>query len=173
LKPKCIPYTTEHLQRLHEHLDLANSGFNIAVFACLTTTFWGTAHLGETTVKTLNSFDPLIHTKPSDVKIVQDHLGLSQTEILIPCTKSAPHGETISWAKQSRLADPEAILQAHILHNAPPINGHLFAYRWKGTYRPLTKSAFLKHIRQAAKDAQLELLQGHGIRIGSTLKYLL
>jgi hypothetical protein len=96
LKPKHISYTTEHLWRLHEHLDLANSGFNIAVFACLTTTFWGTACLGEMTVKTLNSFDPLIHTKPSNIKIIQDHLGLLQTEILIPHTKSAPCGETIS-----------------------------------------------------------------------------
>jgi hypothetical protein len=43
LKPNRIPYTIEHLQRLHEHLDLSNSGFNITVFACLTTTFWGTA----------------------------------------------------------------------------------------------------------------------------------
>jgi hypothetical protein len=144
LKPKHISYTTEHLRRLYEHLDLANSSFDIAVFACHTTTFWETARLGETIVKTLNSFDLLTHTKPSDVKIVQDCLGLSQTEILIPHTKSAPHGETISWAKQSRPADPEAALQAHILHNTSPINGHLFVYRWKGTYCPLTKSAFLK-----------------------------
>jgi hypothetical protein len=107
------------------------------------------------------------------MKIVQDRLGLSQTDILIPRMKSAPHGETISWAKQSGPADPKATLQVHLLYNAPPINGHLFAYRWKGTYHPLTKSAFLKRIRQAAKDAQLELLQGHGIRIGSILKYLL
>jgi hypothetical protein len=120
--------------------------------------------VGEMTVKTLNSFNPLTYTKPSNVKIVQDHLGLSQTDILIPHTKSAPHGETISWAKQSGPADPEAALQVHLLYNAPPINGHLFAYRWKGTYCPLTKSAFLKHIQQAAKDAQLELLQGHGIQ---------
>jgi hypothetical protein len=64
LKPKRIPYTIEHLQRLHEHLDLSNSGFDIAMFACLTTTFWGTAQVGEMTVKTLNSFDPLTYTKP-------------------------------------------------------------------------------------------------------------
>jgi hypothetical protein len=98
------------------------------------------------TVKTLNSFDRLTHIKPSDVKIVQNCLGLSQTDILIPRTKSAPHGETISWAKQPRPADPEGALQAHLLYNAPPINGHLFTYRWKGTYCPLTKSAFLKLI---------------------------
>jgi hypothetical protein len=135
LKPKCIPYIIKYLWRLHKHLDLSNSGFDIAVFACLTTTFWGTAQVGETTVKTLNSFNPLTHTKPSDVKIVQDHLGLSQTDILIPHTKSAPHRETISWAKQSGPVDPEAALQAYLLYNAPPINGHLFTYRWKGTYR--------------------------------------
>ncbi|KAF9011022.1 hypothetical protein BDZ89DRAFT_909974, partial [Hymenopellis radicata] len=38
---------------------------------------------------------------------------------------------------------------------------------------PLTKPAFLARIAAAAKAADLQPLQGHGIRIGSTLEYLL
>jgi len=40
-------------------------------------------------------------------------------------------------------------------------------------HRPLTKTKFLERIAKAARDANLEPLQGHGIRIGSTLEYLL
>ena len=50
---------------------------------------------------------------------------------------------------------------------------HLFAYRAKHTRRPLTKSKFVERVGNAARVAGLEPLQGHGIRIGSTLEYLL
>ena len=51
--------------------------------------------------------------------------------------------------------------------------GHLFAYHHKNGHRPLTKSKFLTELAKAARAAGLEPLQGHGIRIGSTLEYLL
>ena len=37
----------------------------------------------------------------------------------------------------------------------------------------LTKKTFISRLAQAARDAGEDPLQGHGIRIGSTLKYLL
>jgi hypothetical protein len=43
----------------------------------------------------------------------------------------------------------------------------------KGARRPLTKTAFIARLHKAFKSAKLEPLQGHGIRIGSTLFYLL
>ncbi|KAJ3818384.1 hypothetical protein F5880DRAFT_1463307, partial [Lentinula raphanica] len=39
--------------------------------------------------------------------------------------------------------------------------------------RALTKSAFIQRIHRAARNKGLPLLQGHGIRIGATLEYLL
>ena len=57
--------------------------------------------------------------------------------------------------------------------NAPPQNGHLFAYRYNRGYRPLTKTKLLERVATAARAAGLEPLQGHGIRIGATLEYLL
>ncbi|KAF8148934.1 hypothetical protein B0H34DRAFT_736019, partial [Crassisporium funariophilum] len=39
--------------------------------------------------------------------------------------------------------------------------------------KALTKSKFLERVTKAARAANLDPLQGHGIRIGSTLEYLL
>jgi hypothetical protein len=144
-----------------------------AIYACLTTTFWATARIGETTVPTLTSFDHNVHVKPSNVSKETDRQGLSQTAFFIPCTKSAPQGESIAWAKQDGDADLEAALENHFNVNIPPQEGHLFTYKWKNSHHPLTRTAFLKRIKLAADTADLEKLQGHGICIGSTLEYLL
>ena len=69
--------------------------------------------------------------------------------------------------------DPNAVLAHHLKVNNPPQEGHLFVYCHKNRHRPLTKSRFLAKLAKAARTAGLEPLQGHGIRIGSTLKYLL
>jgi hypothetical protein len=50
---------------------------------------------------------------------------------------------------------------------------HLFAYHYKDQLRPLTKPAFIKCLALAAREAGKEPHQGHGIRIGATLFYLL
>ena len=69
--------------------------------------------------------------------------------------------------------DPDTALAHHLEVNNPPREGHLFAYHHKNGHRPLTKSRFLAKLAKVARAAGLEPLQGHGIRIGSTLKYLL
>ncbi|SJL14243.1 uncharacterized protein ARMOST_17699 [Armillaria ostoyae] len=74
-----------------------------AVAACLTTTFYSGARLGEFTLTNLGCFDLLVHCKRSDVQ----------------------------------------------------------------------KPAFLTRLHKAFKDTKMEPLQGHGIRIGATLEYLL
>ncbi|KAF8811383.1 hypothetical protein BYT27DRAFT_7336363 [Phlegmacium glaucopus] len=57
--------------------------------------------------------------------------------------------------------------------NNPLEGAHLFAYRHKDQLRPLTKPAFVRRLTSAARQAGLEPLQGHGIRVGATLFYLL
>jgi len=79
----------------------------------------------------------------------------------------------VFWSKQNGLTDPDAALQRHIQTNKPLLTGALFAYKHKAEHRPLTKTAFLKVVAAAARAAGLEPRQGHGIRIGSTLEYLL
>lgn len=166
------PYTIEFILALRTHLDL-NLPLDAAVYGCLTSTFYTAARVCEFTVRTLDSFDPAIHVKLSDVGKSQDRNGLEVTTFHIPRTKTSMSGENLSWARQNDATDPEAAFDNHKRVNQPPLNGHLFAYRWKNGYRPLTKSKFLARLVQAAKAAGLDPLQGHGIRIGATLEYLL
>lgn len=92
----------------------------------------------------------------------------------IPSTKASPaHGEDVSWSAQSGLSDPESALNIHFQVNDPPKEGPLFAYRFRNGHRPLTKPKFIEVLAKAAREAELDPRQGHGIRIGSTLEYLL
>ncbi|KAF8546229.1 hypothetical protein OG21DRAFT_1427676 [Imleria badia] len=166
------PYTVDTLLVIRCHLDLA-SPLHAAVFACLTTAFYTTARTGELTVKTLHAFDPLIHIKPSDVTVQHDRHNNLVTNFHLPRTKSAPAGEDISWAKQDGLSDPQAALENHMTINSPPPNGPLFAYRRGQKHVPLTRGKFLSLLASALKASGRPPLHGHGIRIGSTLEYLL
>jgi len=92
----------------------------------------------------------------------------------IPKTKSAPiEGEDMFWSHQHGPTDPCEALENHLRINKPSNSNHMFAYLHKGHLQPLTKPAFIKHVATAARAAGLEPLQGHGIRIGATLLYLL
>jgi len=82
-------------------------------------------------------------------------------------------GEDVYWAKQDGETDPVTALNYHRQLNSPPVDGHLFAYLHNKGHRLLTKTKFLERVSAAARAADLEPLQGHGIRIGATLEYLL
>ncbi|KIK94001.1 hypothetical protein PAXRUDRAFT_785178, partial [Paxillus rubicundulus Ve08.2h10] len=168
----CEPYTVNVLNLMRDNLNLTDPA-KAAVFTCLTTTFWCTARVGEFTVPRLDTFNPLLHVKPSNVTHQKDRQGLMVTNFHLPRTKSALLGEDVSSAQQLGPSDPQAAFQNHIVVNSPPMDGHLFVYRHKGGHRPLTKSKFTTSLSSAAKKAGIKPLQGHGIHIGSTLKYLL
>lgn len=176
-KPR-TPFTVACIESIHTLLDLSLP-FDAAVFACLTTTFWSCARVGETTIPRINAFDPNIHVSASAPTIVHDREGFAQTEFLIPRTKCGVRGESISWAKQTGLSDPEAALQNHFSINSPPPDGPLFAYTHtdktsgKKSSRPLTKRTFVGRVQALALTAGFGKLHGHGIRVGSTLEYLL
>ena len=102
-----------------------------------------------------------------------DRSGLRSTVFHIPRTKASIHGEDVSWSAQEGPTDPEASINNHLAINQPPENGPLFSYHHNHSHRPLTKTAFIKSLANAARAAGLEPHQGHGIRIGSTLEYLL
>jgi hypothetical protein len=172
-RKKRTPYTPEFILAIRAQLDLINSPFDAVVYACLTTIFYSCARVGEFTVPTLTSFKANAHVKPSDVTTERDRNGLESTAFLLPRTKTSIHGESVSWSRQNGDTDPEKAFTHHLTINQPPQNGPLFAYRHKNTHRPLTKPAFIKALATAATKAGLEPLQGHGIRIGSTLEYLL
>ena len=172
-RAKRRPYTPEFISAIRRQLDL-NKPLDAAVFACLTTCFYASVRLGEFTVRTLSSFDPNVHITTRHLSYDQDRNNLKVTVLHLPRMKSAGNeGEDVYWASQNDDTDPTAALEHHLQVNQPSEASHLFAYNTKNTRRPLTKSKFLERVQEAARAAGLEPLQGHGIRIGSTLEYLL
>ncbi|KAJ6619337.1 hypothetical protein B0H10DRAFT_2368588, partial [Mycena sp. CBHHK59/15] len=166
------PYTMEIMVKLHPHFD-HSLPLDVSCWSCLTTLFWSTSCGGEFTVKTLKSFDPAINIARSAGTVAVDRNGLQQTNFKLPRTKSALHGESVYWAQQHGLSDPEAALANHFSINNPPLDTALFTYRYKNSHHVLTKSAFTTRLSAAFKAADLDWCQIHGIRIGSTLEYLL
>jgi hypothetical protein len=172
-KKKRQPYTPDFIAAVKQHLNL-EAPLDAAVFACLTTCFYASARLGEFTVRTLLSFDPQFHITTRNLSYDADRNDLRVTVLHLPRTKMAGiEGEDVYWASQEGDTDPTAALQNHLRVNQPSEASHLFAYQVKHTRRPLTKTKFLERVGKAARAAGREPLQGHGIRIGSTLEYLL
>jgi hypothetical protein len=171
-RPKRSPMTLATISSLATKFDLSKP-LDAAVFACLTTTFFSAARLGEFTLAALKSFVPDQRVKPSDVHQKQDRNGLQVTVFSLPRTKCSITGEEVFWAAQDGVFDPQAALTNHFTVNNPPADQPLFAWRHTNGIRPLTRSEFLKRINLAASELGLDSLKGHGIRIGATLEYLL
>lgn len=172
-RKKRRPYTIEFITKLKSQMDMTNP-FDVAVFACLTTCFYAAARVGEFTTRRLDGFNPELHPTPSDLKTDQDRNGMRVTVLRLPQTKTSHEGEEVSWSSQHGPTDPVSALNLHLQVNNPPANNHIFAYKGKsGGHRPLTKNAFIKRLALAARAAGEDPLQGHGIRIGATLEYLL
>ncbi|KAH6901711.1 hypothetical protein BKA70DRAFT_1113585, partial [Coprinopsis sp. MPI-PUGE-AT-0042] len=166
------PWTIEYMLAIRNQLNLTNP-LHVAVWACLLTVFFTCSRLGEFTLRTLKSFNAAIHIMPAHVRAETDREGRKSTIFTLPRSKADVAGEEVSFRSQTGDIDPESALDAHRQLNSPPANGPLFAYLERGKPKPLTKSKFLEVVHQAAISAGLEKLQGHGIRIGSTLEYLL
>ena len=171
-RKKRRPYTIDFITKLKENMNMEEP-LDAAVFACLTTCFYAMGRVGEFTTPRLNAFNASIHITRKNLKWDRDRNGLPATELFIPRTKSAPLGETVQWSRQHGPTDPEEALSNHLRVNNPADNAHLFSYRHKKTIKPLTKTKFIERLAQAARAAGEDPLQGHGIRIGATLEYLL
>ncbi|KAJ6529789.1 hypothetical protein B0H19DRAFT_1082894 [Mycena capillaripes] len=91
-KKKRQPYTLEIILTILPHLD-PDVPLDASVGSCLTTCFYSCGRVGEFTVKTLQSFDPSSHAKPSDVREEVDPQGLNMTVIGVPKTKSRSDGD--------------------------------------------------------------------------------
>ena len=168
------PYTVDIIIAIRCHLDL-DLPLHAAVFACLTTTFYATAQVGEFTVQTLEAFRLEQHIKLKDMQQDKDRQGREITNFHLPCTKAAPQGKDVNWARQDGLSDPDSALKNHLRINNPLPDSPLFAYKdkCKQILKPLTCSKFLSMLSLAIKAAGMKPLSSHGIHIGSTLEYLL
>ncbi|KAJ7070079.1 hypothetical protein C8F01DRAFT_977639 [Mycena amicta] len=171
-RKKRQPYTLSVIESILPHLNPTDP-FDVAVIACLLVAFYSCARLGELTVKTLGNFNPSKHAKRADIREEADPNGCRVMVIHIPITKAARSGEDISFAAQTGASNPRAALQLHSQINNAPSSEHIFAYKHANGFRPLTKAAFIARIHKVFHTAKLDPLQGHGIRIGATLFYLL
>ena len=171
-RPKRAPITLDIISSLVTKFDLSKP-LDAAVFACLTTTFFSAARLGEFTLPSLKAFDPDQYVKPSDIRYDQDRNNLRVTVFRLPRTKCSITGEDVYWATQHGIYDPQAAISNHFAVNDPPRLQALFSWKHPNGIRPLTKPEFLRRVNLAASELGLESLKGHGIRIGATLEYLL
>ncbi|PPQ82948.1 hypothetical protein CVT24_012852 [Panaeolus cyanescens] len=167
------PYTPEYIKQIREGLNLEDP-FDAAVYACLTTCFYATARLGEFTVQRVSdSFDPQKNISIRHLSKTIDRKGNEVTNLHIPRTKVSDSGEDVYWAAQNDETDPVQALENHRRINEPPDDAHLFSYKTTKGRKPLTKTAFIRRVSAASKAKGLAPIPGHGIRIGSTLEYLL
>ena len=167
-KKQRLPWTTEFILAILAQLQPTDPP-HVAVEACLLTVFFTAARLGKFTIPMLKGFNTSRHVKPSDIFTDTDRNGLKLTGFHLPVTKSGGPKD-VSFSAQTGRVDPESALRRHLTINNPPMNGPLFAYVLTGSHHGLTKCKFLK---VTTKAAGLNPLQGHGIRIGATLEYLL
>jgi len=171
-RKKWRPYMIDFMLATWNNMDLS-APLGASVFACLATCFFATGRIGEFTIQRLDGFNPEFHISRTQLSYDQNREGQQVTVLHLPCTKVSPQGEDVCWAKQDGPMDPNTALAHHLKVNNPPQDGHLFTYHHKNGYRPLMKSKFLAELVRATCAAGLEPLQGHGIRVGSTLEYLL
>jgi len=169
-----LPFSPDLICAIRHNFNLANP-LDAAVFACLTTTFYAIARLGEFTVpSTKHPFDPQKHISRSGISDATDRNNLQVKKFCLPRTKSSASGEDAFWAAQTGPSDPKAALENHLLINPAGPNDHLFAWMHPSAgLRPLSKYQFLKRMSAAATASNIPNFKGHSLRIGGTLEYLL
>jgi hypothetical protein len=83
-KPERVPFTVHYIAKLLKGLD-PDSTLDVAVAACLTTSFWTAARLGEFTTPTIKTaFNPNVHIALSGVSTVKDRKGNTVTRFKLP-----------------------------------------------------------------------------------------
>ncbi|PPQ82205.1 hypothetical protein CVT24_012854 [Panaeolus cyanescens] len=174
-RPERAPVTVVYLTQLAPHFDMTVP-LDCAVFACLTTVFWSLSRLGEFVVPAVKSFDPGVHVKVRDMQRgAVSRLNLCVTTFHLPSTKTAPvTGESVQWSRQEGAADPEQAMARHLRVNNPGLDDHLFGWRSpKGHITPLSRTSFLRRVNSAVTAAGVDCFQGHSLRIGGVLEFLL
>ena len=171
-RPKRSPITIPIIISLLSKFNISKP-LDAAVFACLTTTFFAAARLGEFTLPSLKAFDPSHHVKCSDIWWDQDRHGNKVTVFKLPRTKTLLTGKDVFWSVQEGPSDLLSALANHFRINDPLLDQLLFSWKHPNGICPLMRSEFLKWINLAASELGIEPLKGHSIRISVTLEYLL
>ncbi|TFY75423.1 hypothetical protein EWM64_g8589 [Hericium alpestre] len=162
VKLKHLPICLLHLQLLWSHFNLLNS-IDAAIWACVTSLFYGVTHLGELTTRSLKvkDFNPNKHVMPARVSTDQNWQHEIVTIIFIPITKCSSEGQEIYWAKQDHESDPDFALANHFCVNKPGPREHLFAHSVNNKCCPLSFGCFTACIDKAFQGTDSERFSGH------------
>ena len=195
-RPLQPPVSLNHLHVLRQHLNLAMP-FHAAIWATVLVTFFGCRQLGETTVKSLASFDPLYHATRTALVTFQDlPNGSSSASFRIPWTKTTKQdGATIIITSRDDELCPVSTLRNHLsVNHDVPSSMSFFAYRnhdssfshmLRGTSSSLPShftlhmyltpllAHFLNFVTGIWKNSSLDAVAGHSFRIGGVVILLL
>jgi len=175
-RPPRAPVSVEHLYTLRRHLNLSIP-FHASIWAVALTTFFGCRRLGETTLKSAASFNPLYHvTRASEVHFRSHRDGATSADFHIPWTKTTKQAgaEVILTTRDDELC-PIGALHNHLTVNkdAPP-SMSMFTYRnADGTWSHMTRNTFLTFVTNIWQEAGLDHVSGHSFRIGGAVTLLL
>lgn len=160
-KPRREPVTIDLILALHQNLVLHNT-FDLAVFACALTAFWGLARLGELLPLSKNSDLSLLPSRSSVTFPTHDTLSIH-----LPWTKTKrTRGDDIQLSPQMSVVDPISILQLFFRLNPAQPSDPLFAFQDTHGKNLLLRPAFLTRCNQIWTKCGLPNLTGHSFRIG-------
>ncbi|KIJ19754.1 hypothetical protein PAXINDRAFT_67127 [Paxillus involutus ATCC 200175] len=174
-QPKRSPFTATILEKFREVMNLEDP-HNAVIFACLISSFYCIARLGEFTVSAISRFDPTKHISHSALTITHNHNDLPVMKFTIPATKTFPNGEEVHCTPHSPPSptSPKSAIETHFRINQDKPHAHLFSWKHpSGAMRPLCKKEVTKRIDSIAKaHPDLLDLKGHSLQIRGTLHYL-
>ncbi|KIJ09918.1 hypothetical protein PAXINDRAFT_86799, partial [Paxillus involutus ATCC 200175] len=129
-RPKCSPFTAAILEKFSEIMDLEDLR-NAVIFACLVSSFYCIAHLGEFTVPAISKYNPAKHISCSSLTIIRNHNNLPVMKFSIPATKTSPDGEEVHCAPHvpPSPTDPKTAIQSHFQINQDNPLTHLFSWK--------------------------------------------
>lgn len=164
------PVTVPMLEAIRSRLNPTTIPRDAAVWACATFTFWTMCRLGETTVPSGPSFNPLKHPTRSNLHAEVKN-GHRYYCLRLPWTKTTKEKGARAATGTFPHVDPVQALDWHLFFNKPPPSAHVFAYRSGDTWISLTKSAFMLAINDSLLATGHSALTGHSFRIGGANTY--
>lgn len=162
-KPLRKPVTIDLILALHKNLVLHNS-FDLAVFACALTAFWGLARLGEI----------LPVSKSADLSLLPSRHNITSISpsiltIHLPWTKTKKRkGDDIQLSSQLPIVDPVSVIHLFIRLNPALPSDPLFTFINTQTSSKtiLLRSTFVTRCNEIWTKCGLPTFTGHSFRIG-------
>jgi hypothetical protein len=170
------PATVEHLRALLDTLDISTPP-HAAVWAIACSAFWGCRRLGELTIKSRGSFDPMFHATRATSTVFRTNAdGSSFVSIHLPWTKTTrEEGGTLLLTGRDDALCPIRAFRNHLsVNSGVPADAPLFASQnLDGTWSPPLKHIFVAECKRVWATRPLAIVDGHSWRIGGTTELLM